>query len=73
VLALDAEDAGIENEDALDHILQFADIAGPVILTERFEGFVANLNARTAGETSTRRVMSNLAAILRGGGDRASC
>ncbi len=48
VLALNAEDAGIEDEDAFDEIAEFADVAGPVVLGEGFEGFVADFNAGTA-------------------------
>src|SRR5579859_6654215 len=48
MLALDAEDAGVENHNALDDVFEFANVAGPVILGEVGEGFFADLHAGAA-------------------------
>src|SRR5258707_8873187 len=48
MLALDAENARVENHDALDDVFEFAHITGPVILGEVGEGFFADLHAGTA-------------------------
>ena len=39
---------GIENHDALDDVLEFAHVAGPVVLARACEGFFADLHARAA-------------------------
>ena len=48
MLALDAQRARIEDQHALDHVLQFAHVAGPVVLLEGFERLFADLHARAA-------------------------
>ena len=52
VFALNAGGSWVEDEDALDQVAQFADVAGPVVLAQRGEGVVGHLDAgdgRTAG------------------------
>src|SRR5579871_5875904 len=48
MLAFDAKRAWVEDKHTLDDVLEFADIAGPVILTQRFQRFFAYLHARPA-------------------------
>ena len=48
MLALDAQGARIEDQHALDDILEFAHVAGPVVVGQRFERFFADLHARAA-------------------------
>ena len=48
MFAVDALDFRIEDQDALDEIAQFADVAGPVILLERGESVVGHLDVGPA-------------------------
>jgi hypothetical protein len=48
MLGLDAAGFGVEDEDALDDVLELADVAGPVILPELGESGVGNFDAGAA-------------------------
>ncbi len=45
---LDAQCARVEDEDAFNDVLQFADVSGPVVLLKNIEGLFADLHARAA-------------------------
>src|SRR5580700_5269245 len=46
MLALNAQHARIEDEDALDDIFQLTHISGPVVAGQSLEGFIAELDPR---------------------------
>src|SRR5215831_1326117 len=46
LFALDAERARVEDEYALDHVLQLTNVARPVVLLKDFERLLTNLHAR---------------------------
>src|SRR5215813_4745262 len=48
VLTLDARSLGIEDEDSLNKIFQFANISGPMVLLEQFNSIFSYIDSGTS-------------------------